>query len=254
MPVLLKSPLDIQRMRAAGAIVAEAHDRLRELVAPGIATRELDAVAHAMITAAGGNPAFLGYRGYPASICVSVNDVVLHGIPDERELREGDIVSLDVGVRLEGFHADGSMTVPVGAASAEALRLIETTELCFWHGYQALAVGGRLGDAAAVIQAHAESNGMEVIREYAGHGVGRQMHEDPSVPNYGQPGTGSLIRNGMTIALEPMLCLGEPATHVLPDGWTVVTADGSLAAHYEHTVAMVDDEPVILTALAPVVV
>jgi methionyl aminopeptidase len=254
MPVLLKSAADIERMRAAGAIVAAVHSRLRELVVPGVTTRELDAAAHELITAAGGYPAFLGYRGYPASACISVNEVVLHGIPGDRVLREGDIVSVDVGVRLDGFFADGAVTIPVGVISTAAARLLEVTERCFWIGFEALRVGSRLGDVAALIQAHAEANGMSVVREYAGHGVGRQMHEDPSVPNYGAPGTGSRIRNGMTIALEPMICLGQPVTRVLPDGWTVMTADGSLAAHYEHTVALVDGEPVILTAPAMVMV
>jgi methionyl aminopeptidase len=250
MPVLLKSPTEIERMRAAGAIVAEVHARLRHLVAPGVTTRELDSAAHELIVGAGGWPAFLGYRGFPASACVSVNEVVLHGIPGERQLTAGDIVSIDIGVRLDGFFADGAITLPVGQISEAATRLIEVTERCFWIGFEQLRIASRLGDVAARIQQHAEACGMSVVREYTGHGVGRQMHEDPSVPNYGEPGTGSLIRNGMTIALEPMICLGEPDTRVEPDGWTVVTIDGSLAAHYEHTVAIVDHEPLILTAPA----
>jgi methionyl aminopeptidase len=174
--------------------------------------------------------------------------VVLHGIPGDRQLEVGDIVSIDVGVRLDGFFADGAVTLPVGPISEAAERLIQVTERCFWLGVEELRVASRLGDVAARIQQFAEANGMSVVREYAGHGVGRQMHEDPSVPNHGEPGTGSPIRSGMTIALEPMICLGEPWTRVEPDGWTVVTLDGSLAAHYEHTVAIVDHEPLILTA------
>jgi methionyl aminopeptidase len=249
-PVVLKSPADIERMQAAGAVAASVHERLRGLVQPGITTRELDAVGHDLIVAAGGTPSFLNYRGYPASVCTSVNDEILHGIPGERVLRDGDIISLDLGVYLDGFHADAAVSIPVGTVEPRLIELIETTEECFWVGFRALRAGGRIGDAGSVIQALAESRGFGVVRDYAGHGVGRKIHEDPSVPNYGRPGSGSLLRRGMTFALEPMLTLGAHETRLLRDNWTVVTRDGSPAAHYEHTVAITDDGPLILTAVA----
>ncbi len=249
MPVVLKSPADLERMRAAGAVVASVHERLRGLVQPGITTRELDVVAYEMITAAGGSPSFLNYRGYPASICASINDEILHGIPGERQLKDGDILSLDLGVYLDGFHGDAAVTIPVGIVEPRLLELIETTEECFWAGFRALTVGGRIGDAGSVIQELAESRGFGVVRDYAGHGVGRRMHEEPSVPNYGEPGSGSKLRVGVTFALEPMVTLGSYETRVLPDNWTVVTVDGSPAAHYEHTVAITEDGPEVLTAL-----
>jgi methionyl aminopeptidase len=247
MPVLLKRPTDIDLMRASGVVVAEVHAALRSMIAPGVTTRELDAVAFELIQRAGGHPSFLGYRGYPASICASINDEVLHGIPGDRELRDGDIISIDVGVYLDGFHADAAFTAGVGAISQEAHDLIEITERCFWTGFNEIAEGRRLGDVAAVIQHLAESEGYGVVREYAGHGVGRKMHEDPSVPNWGKPGSGSRIRNGMTFALEPMITAGTPETSILSDGWTVVTVDGSLSAHFEHTIAVTEEGVRLLT-------
>jgi methionyl aminopeptidase len=253
-PVVLKSPADLERMRAAGAVAASVHERLRGLVQPGITTRELDAVAYEMITAAGGSPSFLNYRGYPASICASINDEILHGIPGDRQLKDGDILSLDLGVFLDGFHSDAAVTIPVGVVEPRLLELIETTEECFWIGFRALTVGGRIGDAGSVIQELAESRGFGVVRDYAGHGVGRRMHEEPSVPNYGEPGSGSKLRVGVTFALEPMITLGSYETKILPDNWTVVTVDGSPAAHYEHTVAITANGPEILTALTASVI
>jgi methionyl aminopeptidase len=235
-------------MRAAGAVVASVHERLRALVEPGITTRELDTVGYELITAAGGQPSFLNYRGYPASVCTSVNDEILHGIPGDRVLQDGDILSLDLGVYLDGFHGDAAVTLPVGNVTPELMSLIETTEECFWVGFRALTVGGRIGDAGSVIQELAESRGFGVVRDYAGHGVGRRMHEEPSVPNYGRPGTGTKLRIGTTFALEPMLTAGSYETRVLPDNWTVVTVDGSAAAHFEHTVAITAEGPEILTA------
>lgn len=248
MPVVLKSHADLERMRAAGAVVASVHERLRGLVEPGITTRELDAAGYELITVAGGVPSFLNYRGYPASICASVNDEILHGIPGDRVLQNGDILSLDLGVYLDGFHGDAAVTLPVGTVEPRLIELIETAEECFWVGFGALRVGGRVGDAGSVIQELAESRGFGVVRDYAGHGVGRRMHEDPTVPNYGRAGTGTLLRIGTTFALEPMLTAGSFETRVLPDNWTVVTADGSAAAHYEHTVAITEQGPEILTA------
>lgn len=236
-------------MRAAGAVVGSVHERLRSLVQPGITTLELDAVAYDMIVAVGGTPSFLNYRGYPASICASINDEILHGIPGERALQDGDILSLDLGVYLDGFHGDSAVTIPVGIVEPRVMELIETAEECFWTGFRALKADGRIGDAGSVIQELAESRGFGVVRDYAGHGVGRKMHEEPSVPNYGRSGSGSRLRIGMTFALEPMLTIGSHETRVLPDNWTVVTVDGSPAAHYEHTVAITEDGPVILTAI-----
>lgn len=249
MPVVLKSPADLERMRAAGAVVASVHERLRGLVQPGITTRELDAIAYDTIAAAGGTPSFLNYRGYPSSICASVNEEILHGIPGDRVLQNGDVLSLDLGVYLDGFHGDAAVTIPVGIVEPRVLELVETAEECFWAGFRALKVGGRIGDAGSVIQALAESRGFGVVRDYAGHGVGRKMHEEPTVPNFGRPGSGSQLRVGMTFALEPMLTLGSHETRVLPDNWTVVTTDGSPAAHHEHTVAIAADGPVILTGV-----
>lgn len=249
MPAVLKSRDDIQRMQAAGAIVADVHERLRRLVQAGITTRELDAAGHAMIVAAGGTPSFLNYRGYPASVCTSVNDEILHGIPGDRVLQNGDIISLDLGVYLDGFHGDAAATIPVGIVGPRMIELIETTEACFWAGFRALRVDGRMGDAGSAVAELAESRGFGVVRDYAGHGVGRRIHEDPDVPNYGEPGTGPRLRRGLTFALEPMLTLGSDETKLLDDEWTVVTADGSAAAHFEHTVAITEDGPIILTAL-----
>jgi methionyl aminopeptidase len=254
MPIVLKSPDDIARMEAAGAVVAHVHAALRPMIAPGISTRELDAQAYRLITAAGGYPSFLGYRGYPASICASVNEVVLHGIPNDTPLTSGDILSIDIGVKLDGFHGDAAVTYGVGPVSDEAQSLIDVTEACFWAGFERLRDGGRLGDATSTIQEYAESRGYGVIREYAGHGIGRRMHEDPSVPNFGQPGSGTLLRKGMTFAMEPMIIAGDPATRVLADGWTVVTISGALAAHYEHTVAIDGERARLLTAVTQPVI
>jgi methionyl aminopeptidase len=234
-------------MRASGDVVAAVHRLLRDMIAPGVTTRDLDSAAHEYIVAAGGTPSFLGYRGYPASICASINDVVLHGIPSDRALQEGDIISIDVAVRLNGYHADAAFTVGVGEITEAARGLIEVTEGSFWQGFNVIVGAERLGDVGAAVQAFAESRGYGVIREYTGHGVGRSMHEDPSVPNWGTPGTGARIRNGMTFALEPMLAIGDPDTRVLADKWTVEMADGSLAAHYEHTIAVVEGKPIVLT-------
>lgn len=248
MPIVLKSAADIERMKAASAVVAAVHSHLESLIQPGITTRELDSVAHDLILAAGGHPSFLGYHGYPASICASINHVVLHGIPGETILRDGDIISIDLGVKLGGFHGDAAVTYAVGSVAAEAQRLIDTAEACFWDGYAQMRDGGRLGDVAAAVQCRAESEGFSVIRDYTGHGIGRSMHEEPAVLNYGVRGTGTRLRSGMTLALEPMIAVGSSETRVLDDGWTVVTADSSLAAHFEHTVAILEEGAVVLTS------
>lgn len=248
MPILLKSPADIDRMRASGIVVAQVHRRLAELVQPGITTAELDDVARQMIENAGGYPSFLNYHGYPGSICTSVNEEIVHGIPGPRVLISGDIISIDIGVKLDGFHADAARTHPVGDVSAEASALIAATEAAFWAGFAQVREGGRIGDVAHAIGTYAEERGYGVILGYGGHGVGRSMHEDPHVPNAGEPGTLTLLRPGMTFAIEPMLSIGPPDTVELEDGWTVIVKGGGLAAHYEHTVAVAGEEALVLTA------
>lgn len=254
MPIVLKSDDDIASMRAAGLVVARVHARLRELIAPGVTTGELDDAAAALIADAGGVASFLGYHGYPASICTSVNDEVVHGIPGQRVLQDGDVISVDVGVVLNGFHADAAFTQGVGVIDSRVARLIEITEVAFWQGLNALAPGERLGDVASAIQTVVEDAGYGIVREFAGHGVGRSMHEDPSVPNWGRAGTGALVRDGMTLAIEPMTTTGSPEVRTLDDGWTVVTADGGLAAHFEHTVAISGGRRIVLTTPNEVVI
>lgn len=254
MPILLKSEADIAKMRAAGRVVADVHARLRELIQPGVTTAALDQAAVDIIAAAGGSASFLGYYGYPASICASINDVVIHGIPGSVELHDGDIISIDVGVMLNGFHADAAFTQAVGDIDDESRRLIDVTEAAFWHGVKALVPGGRLGDMAAVIQGFVEGEGFGVVRDFVGHGVGRSMHEEPSVPNWGVAGSGTRVRDGMTLAIEPMVTTGSPEVRELDDGWTVVTVDGGRAAHYEHSVALSGGRRLILTALDEVVI
>ncbi len=248
MAIILKSPQEIRRMRQAGIIVAHTLDMLAERIRPGISRRQLDIWAHEFIVSRGGYPTFKGYRGYPASICVSVDSEVVHGIPDERILEEGQIVSLDVGVTYRGWIADAAVTVPVGNVSPEAQRLIAVCRGALEKGIEKAIAGNHLSDISAAIQQYVEANGCSVVREYVGHGVGRSMHEEPQVANFGPPGMGPILRPGMTLAIEPMVNLGGHETRVLPDGWTVVTADGSLSAHFEHTVAVTDADPLVLTA------
>ena len=254
MPVVLKSPAEIVKMRAAGKLAAEAHEALRELIAPGVTTGDLNRAAYAFITGAGGYPTFLGYDGFTGSICASINEELLHGVPGARELREGDLLKIDIGVTLAGYVADTARVWPVGNVSDDARRIAEAAEACFWACAPLVREGARLGDYAAAAQSWAESRGFGVVREFAGHGVGRTMHEEPSVPNWGDAGAGTRLRSGMTFALEPMLTLGSGDIARLPDGWTIVSADGSLTAHYEHTVAVTSDAVVILTALDDVVI
>ncbi len=250
--VVLKSPAEIAAMRRAGHVNALALHTVRQAIRPGVTTAELDAIAEEVIRSHGGVPAFKGYPGpypYPATITVSVNDELVHGIPGRRRLREGDIVSVDCGTVLDGFVADSAFTVGVGEISAEARALLEVTERALYVGIEQMRPGRRVGDVSAAIQQFVESRGYHVTREYTGHGVGRQMHEGPSVPNFGRPGTGMRLRIGMTIALEPMVLIGTPRTRVLPDRWTVASADGSLTAHFEHSVAVTANGPLILTVL-----
>ena len=249
--VTLKTPEQIAIMRRAGRVVAEMLRATREAVRPGISTAELDAIATKVLARSGARSNFLHYGQppYPAVICTSVNDEIVHGIPTKkRVLREGDIVGIDAGAIIDGWHADAAITVPVGRVSPEAARLIEVTEQALRAGIAQTRPGKRLGDVGAAIQSLAESSGYSVVRQYGGHGIGRQMHEDgPFVPNWGDADRGLPIREGLTVAIEPMINIGGWDTRLLPDGWTVVTADGSLSAHFEHTVAVLRDGPEILT-------
>lgn len=251
--VVIKSPEEIAIMRQAGRINALALEAVRRAIRPGVTTAELDAIAEEVIRSHGGVPAFKGYPGpypYPATITASINEELVHGIPSpKRVLWEGDIVSIDCGTIYKGFVADSAFTVGVGEISPEAQRLLEVTEQALYAGIAQMRPGKRVGDVSAAIQHYVESRGYHVTREYTGHGVGREMHEGPMVPNYGTPGRGLVLRPGMTIALEPMVLVGTPKTRVLEDQWTVASADGSLTAHFEHSVAVTEGEPLILTAL-----
>lgn len=249
MSITIKSDREIAVMRQAGRIVAVVLKILAEQVRPGLKTKELDVTAGREIERRGAIPSFKGYRGYPANLCVSINDEVVHGIPGERVLKEGDIVSLDLGAIYQGFHGDAAVTVGVGRISEEARKLIETTEGALEAGIAAACKGKRLGDISVAIQDYAESRGFSVVREYTGHGIGREMHEEPQIPNFGEPNTGPMLRKGMTLALEPMVNIGGYGTRLRDDLWTVCTADGTLSAHFEHDIAITDGEPEVLTIL-----
>ncbi len=250
--IVIKSPQEIDGLREAGRINARALDAVRQLIRPGVTTAELDAAAEQVIRKHGASPTFKGYPGpypYPASICVSINEQLVHGIPGKRKLQAGDIVSVDCGSTFEGFVGDSAFTLGVGEISPLAQRLIKVTEQALYEGIRQMRVGNRVGDISAAIQTFVEHAGFNVTREYTGHGVGRQMHEGPQVPNYGIAGRGQVLRQGMTIALEPMVLVGTSQTRLLPDQWTVASADSSLTAHWEHSVAITDGEPLILTLL-----
>jgi methionyl aminopeptidase len=236
-------------MRAAGRLVGEVLTALSAKVVPGVTTAELDELAEQLITSAGAVPAFKGYHGYPASICASINDEVIHGIPSGRRvLVEGDIVSIDVGASLEGYFGDSAVTVPVGHVSEEAATLLRVTEESLYKAIEKARPGARISDIGHAVQQHVESYGFSVVREFVGHGIGQRMHEEPQVPNYGDPGRGPRLAEGMVLAIEPMVNAGKPAVKVLADGWTAVTRDKSLSAHFEHTVAVTADAPWILTS------
>jgi methionyl aminopeptidase len=245
--ILLKSAAEVREMRRPGEIVGGAHRKVREAVRPGITTREVDHLVEAYIRHEGGRPAFKGYKGFPASVCVSVNQEVVHGIPGDRVLREGDIVGVDIGVQALGFYADAAQTLPVGEVSEEARQLLRVTREALYAGIGQARPGRRVGDVSHAVQACVERNGFSVVRSLVGHGIGRSMHEDPQVPNYGQPDEGPELKPGMVLAIEPMVNAGGSDVEVLADEWTVVTCDGSLSAHFEHSVAITDDGPVILT-------
>jgi methionyl aminopeptidase len=248
--IVYKSPPEVERMRRAGRIVAGTIDRVLAAVAPGKTTADLDRVAEDYIRDQDATPSFLGYRGFPASICTSLNDEIVHGIPSpKRVLKEGDLLSLDFGAVWEGFHADSAVTVFVGAPpSAEAEELVRVTEESLEAGISQIRPGGRLSDISHAVEQVVLGAGFEVVREYVGHGVGRNLHEDPQIPNYGPPGRGPQLRAGLVIAVEPMVNMGGWETRVLVDDWTVVTADGSLSAHFEHTIAVTEDGHLVLTA------
>lgn len=245
--ISIKNPHQIEKMREAGAILHEVLTQVRAKIEPGITTKELDHFAEQLIRKHGCIPSFLHYHGFPASLCTSVNEQVVHGIPGKTVLREGDIVSIDGGLILDGWQADSAFTAPVGEVSEQALKLIADTERCFFEALAVAKEGNRLSDIGHAVQAYAEGQGHGVIRDLCGHGIGREMHEDPEVPNYGIPGRGIRLRPGMTLAVEPMIAAGNWRVKTLQDGWTVVTADSSLCAHYEHTIAITGGEPEILT-------
>lgn len=249
--IIRKSKEELQKMRRSGRILAETIDEVLEAVAPGLNTADLNAVAERRIRAEGAIPSFLGYKGFTASICASINDEIVHGIPSpKRVLAEGDLLSLDFGAIWEGYHSDSAVTVFVGGAAPSdgAARLVKTTEASLNAAIDAIQPGGRLSDIGSAVESIAAPAGFGIVREYGGHGIGRAMHEDPFVQNWGAPGRGPDLRPGLVLAVEPMLTLGGEETRVLADGWTVVTADGSLSAHFEHTIAVTEDGPEVLTA------
>lgn len=248
--ITLKSSHEIDLMRRSGKITAAARALAGEMVKPGVTTREINDAVERFIRQQGAVPSFLHYNGYPASVCISVNDEIIHGIPGKRVLREGDIVSVDVGAYIGGFHGDCAATFPCGRISPEAQRLIDVTRQSFFEGIRLAREGQRLQDISAAVQTYVEQNGFSVVREYVGHGVGAKMHESPEIPNYGRPGHGPRLLRGMTLAIEPMVNAGSAAITQLSDGWTVKTADGKWAAHYENTILITDGAPEILTAPA----
>ncbi len=246
--IILKSRQEIEKIRKACLIVAAVLDDIRDKIRPGITTQTLDEFAEKVIVSSGAIPAFKGYRGYPKTLCTSINSEVVHGIPSSKvTLRDGDILSIDVGAIVEGFYGDAAKTFPVGTVTQEAHRLITVTEEALGKGIAAAVPGGRLYDISAAVQAHVESNGFSVVREFVGHGIGRNMHEDPQIPNFGVSGQGPKLKTGMVLAIEPMVNRGGAATLVKEDGWTAVTVDGSLSAHFEHTIAVMPEGPWILS-------
>jgi methionyl aminopeptidase len=249
MGITIKSETDIAAMRQAGRVVATVLNVLKLQVRPGMKTKELDAIAAKEVVRLGATPSFKGYRGFPANICASVNEEIVHGIPGERVLKEGDIISIDFGAIFDGFQGDAAITVGVGEITPVARKLIETTDGALKAGIAAVRHGARLGDVGATIQKYAESRGYSVVREYSGHGIGREMHEDPLIPNFGEAGTGPVLKKGMTIAIEPMINVGDWRTKVAANRWTVSTVDGSLSAHFEHTIAVTNGAAEVLTAL-----
>jgi methionyl aminopeptidase len=248
MPVTLRSGAQIAQLRAAGRLVAETFDVLRPLIRPGVAASELDAAAEAFIRSRGATPAYKGYRGFPATLCISPNNVICHGIPSHYRLNDGDIVGIDMGVVLDGWYGDACITVGVGTITDDARRLLEVTEAAMWRGIAAARGGAHLGDVGEAIQSHVEAHGFSVVREYTGHGIGQKLHDEPTVLHYGRRGQGLRLRPGLVFTIEPMVNAGAAATRLdARDGWTVRTDDGSLSAQFEHTIAITDGEPQVLT-------
>lgn len=249
--IILKTPAEIEIMTQASRVVAEALREVERAVSPGVSTEELDQIAEKEIRARGAVPAFKGYRNYPKTLCVSVNEQVVHGIPSKRKLKEGDIVGLDLGAIVGGFYGDSAVTVAVGRVSEEILRLIRVTEEALYLGIEQAVVGNRISDISHAVQRHVESAGYSVVTEFVGHGIGRQLHEEPQVPNYGKPGQGPRLQSGMVLAIEPMVNMGGSAVRILDDRWTAVTVDGSLSAHFEHTIAVQPKGPAKILSRRP---
>jgi methionyl aminopeptidase len=247
--IVLKSPQEIAIMREANQIVAETLETLKQKANPGITTLELNELAEHVAEKYKATCAFKGYRGFPYALCTSVNEVVVHGLPSHYSLKEGDMLSLDFGIHFKGFYGDAAITIPIGKVSSEAERLIQTTQVCLKKAIEKMKEGNRLADVSAAIQEHAESLGYSVVRDFVGHGIGRELHEDPQVPNYGKPGTGIRLKKGMVLAIEPMVNSGDFGIRILEDGWTAMTIDASLSAHFEHSVAITENGPYILSLL-----
>jgi methionyl aminopeptidase len=245
--IVCRSAGEIERLARVNALVARVLAELKAMVRPGVTTAELDAVAERRLQEAGAEPAFKGYHGYPATICASLNEQVVHGIPSGRALVEGDIISIDMGAKMDGFFGDSAVTVGVGKITTEAAQLLKVTEESLYRALSAVRTGARVSDIGAAVQQHVEANGFSVVREFVGHGIGAKLHEEPQIPNYGSPGRGPRLAEGMVLAIEPMVNVGKPAVKVLGDGWTAVTKDGSLSAHFEHTVVVTSTGCRILT-------
>ena len=245
--IVCRSKAELERLARVNALVARVLVELAAMIAPGVTTAEMDAVAERRLREAGAEPAFKGYHGYPATICASVNEQVVHGIPSARKLAAGDIISVDLGAKMDGFYGDSAVTVAVGPVSAEAAKLLDVTKQSLHQALAVVKAGARLSDIGAAVQRHVEANGFSVVREFVGHGIGATLHEEPQIPNYGTPGRGPRLAEGMVLAIEPMVNIGQAGVKVLSDGWTAVTKDGSLSAHFEHTVAVTADGCRVLT-------
>lgn len=250
--IICRSAEEIDKLARVNVLVARVLAELKSMVRPGVTTGDLDRLAEQRLSEAGAEPAFKGYHGYPATICASVNEQVVHGIPSDRALVEGDIISVDMGAKLDGYYGDSAVTVPVGEVTPEAAKLLKVTEESLSRGLAAVRAGARVSDIGAAVQEHVEANGFSVVREFVGHGIGAKLHEEPQIPNYGTPGRGPRLAEGMVLAIEPMVNIGKPAVKVLGDGWTAVTKDGSLSAHFEHTVVVTPGGCRILTRLPDV--
>ena len=247
--IVCRSKAEIEKLRRVNQLVGRILTELRQMVVPGVTTEEIDASAEALVRAAGAEPAFKGYHGFPATVCASVNEQIVHGIPSARELIEGDVLSLDMGAKLDGFFGDCAVTVPVGQVSEDAAQLLRVTEASLFHGIEAVKPGGRVSDIGAAVQAHAEAHGFSVVREFVGHGIGTSLHEEPQIANYGPAGRGPRLAEGMVLAIERMVNAGAAGVKVLSDGWTAVTRDGSLSSHFEHTLVVADGGCEVLTLL-----